>query len=380
MYDVVIAGAGVNGLSAAYHLASRGAEVLILDEREAGKGASDAAAGMLGAQTEKHQTKELFHFAVEGRNYFESFSTQLEEASQQSVHYRKEGAWKLAFTSEEKGDLEELMTFHRKEGEEVIAADRSDLVHAVPEAGAFHLEGAAFFPHEAQVDARRYVSALKKAALNNGAVLLEYTSVKDIKRRGENWTVVTEDRELSAGKVILSHGTGRSLGYAMPDMIPVKGECVAVKPKVQPFISTIVAPQIYMVPKKDGRIIIGATETEGDYTKTVRAGAVSWLIEEACRIIPSLREAPVQEIWAGVRPKSPDGIPFAGELEKNLYVISGHYRNGILMSGLTGKEISRSIFGENNELYFMCPKRRNTNAHSYERERLRTGSKCKDDT
>ena len=365
MYDVIVIGAGVNGLSAAYHLLLEGKRVLLLEKGEAGKEASYAAAGMLGAQTEMHKSRELFHFAVTCRDYFRAFAEELEKTSEQTIQYRQEGAWRLACGVAEEKKLKQLTALHHEEKEPVEYFSGEDIRKALPFLNKKEVSGAAFFENETQVDARSYTSALLKAVQRLGGAIREQTEVFDISRSSEKWQAASSVGNFYSEKILLAHGNGKIKGAAMPEMIPVKGECIALLPRNQPFKCTIVTPEVYLVPKEDGRVIIGATETEGDLSKTVRAGAVQHLLNCAVELVPSLKDAPVHEIWAGIRPKSPDGVPFAGRLEEDLYVLAGHYRNGILMSGYSGRKTSEMMTGKNSEaLQFLQPDRRETIEHS----------------
>ncbi|SDN75479.1 glycine oxidase ThiO [Alkalicoccus daliensis] len=360
MYDVIIAGAGVTGLSTGYHLAKSGERVLVIDKNAAGKGASFAAAGMLGAQTELHQSAEMFQFAVKCRNYFQTFTEELEEISNQNIYYRREGAWKFARSKQEKKELEQLIHRQQQAGEEVTDFTGTDLQEKLPGLNTENVD-AAFFPAEAQVDARSYTAALIEAVRQQGD-LVENAEITKIEQKDVGWKVTAGEQIYYGKKLLLAAGTAKLMNLEVPGVVPVKGECVAVKPDVLPFTSTIFTPDVYLVPKGDGRLIIGATETEGDCSTTVTAGAVSYLLQEAIRIVPALADAPIHEVWAGVRPKSIDGYPFAGKVKEGLYVSSGYYRNGILMSGLSGRLLSEEMLQEtkNKELQLLDPQRRHS--------------------
>lgn len=359
MYDVIIVGAGISGLSAAYHLSEAGKSILLLDKGKAGKEATHAAAGMLGAQTELHHSQEMFRFAVKCRDYFQTFAAKLEEEAGSVIHYRREGAWRFAHSPEERENLQSLIAQHREEGAEVVTCTSDETARLLP-AVSTENAAAAFFPEEAQVDARSYAAALIRALRKKEVTLLENMEVKQIKEHRSEWEVHAENEVYYGKKILLSSGTEQLLDLDVPEVVPVKGECLSVLPEKPLFNATLVTPHVYLVPKGDGRVIIGATESVGERSKTVRAGAVQELISRAVQLVPALAEAPVQEIWAGVRPKSKDGVPFAGKVKDNLFVSSGYYRNGILMSGLSGKLISEAILHDKDseELEILNPRRR----------------------
>ncbi|TVP85118.1 MAG: glycine oxidase ThiO, partial [Alkalicoccus sp.] len=342
-----------------------GKKVLLLEKGEAGKEASHAAAGMLGAQTEMHESRKLFRFAVTCRDYFREFAEELEKASGQTIQYRQEGAWRLASGVEEEQRLKTLTALHHEEKEPAEYFSGEDVRKALPFLKKKEVSGAAFFKNETQVDARSYTAALIEAVQSLGGEIREQTEICDISRSSEKWQAASSVGNFYSEKILLAHGNGKIKGAVMPEMIPVKGECIALLPKEQPFSFTIVTPEVYLVPKADGRLIVGATETEGELSKTVRAGAVRYLLGCALDLVPELHDAPVDEIWAGIRPKSPDGVPFAGRLEEDLYVLAGHYRNGILMSGYSGRKTAEMMTGKNSEaLQFLQPNRRETIEYS----------------
>lgn len=359
MYDVIIIGAGISGLSAAYHMAEKGSSILLLDKGKAGKEATHAAAGMLGAQTEMHHSREIFRYAVRCRDYFQTFAEELEAAAGISIHYRREGAWKFAASLDERTKLQRLIQLHQEEGSEVKTCSEEELSKYLPEINAAE-QAAAYFPEETQVDARSYAAALAKAVQKKGVTLSEDTEVLHVNEGSSSWEVHTKNEVFHGEKLLLSSGTTSLLDLDVPEVVPVKGECISLMPDKPLFSATLVTPDVYLVPKGDGRVIIGATETEGDSSKSVRAGAVQELLHRAFALVPALAEAPVHEIWAGVRPKSKDGFPFAGKVKDNLYISSGYYRNGILMSGLSGKLIGEAILqeAEGGELNLLNPDRR----------------------
>jgi glycine oxidase len=134
-------------------------------------------------------------------------------------------------------------------------------------------------------------------------------------------------------------------------MTPVKGESLALKTNHLPLRYTVFGTDGYLVPKASGEIVVGATEVPGQMSQGVSAQATQALLSMALRYVPALADATVTRVYASVRPGSPDGLPYIGKWEgiENLYIATGHYRNGILLSPLTGEWITRMIMGEESE-------------------------------
>src|SRR5690606_38180532 len=131
-------------------------------------------------------------------------------------------------------------------------------------------------------------------------------------------------------------------------VVPMKGESLAVFPRRARFERTLFAEGCYLVPKADGKVIVGATERGGDFTEWVTTDAIRCLTSKAVRLVPDLAESTFIRAWASVRPSSPDGLPYVGRMGhyRNLFVATSHFRNGILLSPITGQRIADLIAGE----------------------------------
>ncbi|PRO65726.1 NAD(P)/FAD-dependent oxidoreductase [Alkalicoccus urumqiensis] len=334
MYDLLVIGGGIQGLSAAWHAAQSGADVLVVEKGTAAGGATKAAAGMLGAQTERHAGEALQRAAVSARDYWKTWAAEIERTSGKSTGLRLHGAYRTASSPECIHELRSAAVEQKALGLEVQSRfpDGADVKESV------------FFPQEAQVDAIQAAAAIAQGIKNAGGEIREKTTVRAAVLSGDVWQVETESGIYQSRYVLQAPGIsgavkGTSLSGAVLE--PVKGECLAVRPAVQPFKETIVDEHIYLVPKADGRIIIGATETPGDETLDVHAGAAAQLLSRAVALYPALADAALIQHWAGVRPRRRGGPPLVAETKPGLFTTIGHYRNGILYAGWTGRLLTR---------------------------------------
>ena len=350
---VAIIGAGVVGLGIAWRLAGR-ASAIVFDRGKAGAGASHAAAGMLAACCEAEPGEEaLVALGRESQARWPGFAEELGRASGIDVELRTEGTLVLALTADDQGELAHRLEFQRQKLDLPLewlsaAATRAKEPHL-----AGKLAGAVFSPQDHQVDNRKLVQALRIAAEAAGVAVLEHRPVKEIVvRGGRAGGVLFEDGTMEpADIVVLAAGAwSRSIAGLPPDrrppVRPVKGQMLALRmdPKAPLLNHVLWAPGAYLVPRRDGRLIVGGTVEEKGFDETITAGGVMALLDAAWRAVPAIEELPIDEIWVGHRPGSRDDAPILGPgpLE-NLFYATGHHRNGILLTPITADAMARLI-------------------------------------
>ncbi|MBN9653263.1 glycine oxidase ThiO [Halobacillus sp. GSS1] len=349
-YERIVVGAGVIGSSIAYHLAQRGRSVLLLERGTIACKASSAAAGMLGAQSElKDRNDSLYSLATASRAMFPALSEELKAYSGIDIGLQQNGIYKIA-TNE--GEREELIAYgevQRNRGEEARWMEPSELQREEP-AVSSQLSGALFLPNDGQVSAPDLSKAFAMSAVELGAELLEYTDVQGlIKEKNQVTGVRTNRGDVSADHVVVACGAWSEdlLGKQNSgmDLYPVKGECFSVKTKRRLIHGTLFSKGCYIVPKAGGRLVIGATEKPGTFDETVTLGGLFPLIKEATQLVPELVFAEWETAWTGLRPKTKASIPYLGPHQEyaGLFIATGHYRNGILLSPITGKVIADLI-------------------------------------
>jgi glycine oxidase len=352
---VAIIGAGVVGLGIAWRLAGRAA-VTLFDRGAAGSGASHAAAGMLAACCEAEPGEEtLIALGRESQARWPGFAEELLLASGIDVELRREGTLALALTADDQAEIDHRLEFQRKLNlplEWLTAADtRAREPHL-----AGKIAGALFSPQDHQVDNRKLVQALRVAVEAAGVTLCEHRPVKEILvQSGQARGVVLDNgTTVSADIVVLAAGAwSRGIGGLPPDrrppVRPVKGQMLALKmDAAKPLLNHVLwAPGAYLVPRRDGRLIIGGTVEEKGFDATITAGGMLTLLEAAWRAVPAVEELPVQEIWVGHRPGSRDDAPILGRGPLDgLFYATGHHRNGILLAPVTADAMARLILDD----------------------------------
>jgi len=348
----VIIGAGVVGLSIAWRLAQAGCAVSVYDRGKAGQGASWAAAGMLAAAVETEPGEEtLLALTLESQRQWPGFARELEAASGISVGYRDEGTIVVGLTRDDAEQLRHTYQFQKGLGLDIEwlsgAAARQREPHLRPS-----IPAAVLSPRDHQVENRAVARALAAAARMAGARVLEHCPVPEIDLVGERVCgVVTAGGREPADVVVLAAGAwSREIGGIptayLPPVRPIKGQMLALSmdPAAPLLRHVIWLPRGYLVPRRDGRLLVGATVEERGFDETVTAGGLLALIEGAWRAVPAIEELPVAETWVGFRPGSRDDAPMLGPSGVDgLVIATGHHRNGILLTPVTAQAISRYV-------------------------------------
>jgi glycine oxidase len=350
---VAVIGAGVVGLGIAWRLAARGALVEVFDRGAAGAGATHAAAGMLAACAEAEPGEEaLVALGRESQARWPSFAAELLQASGIDVELRTEGTLVVALTADDQARLRHLLVFQHKLGLPLQWITPAQTRHREPHL-AGKLAGAVWSPEDHQVDNRKLASALRVAAQRMGAIIHEHRPVKEISIGGgrADGVILADDTRIAADVTVLAAGAW-SRGVAglpqalRPPVRPVKGQMIALRmDPAAPLLHHVVwAPGVYLVPRRDGRLLVGATVEERGFDTSLTAGGLLTLLEAAWRTVPSVEELPVQEMWVGHRPGSRDDAPILGRGPVDgLIYATGHHRNGILLAPVTADAIARLV-------------------------------------
>jgi glycine oxidase len=346
----VVIGAGVIGLGIAWRLAQAGCPVTVYDRAEAGRGASWAAAGMLAAAVESEPGEEnLLALTLESQRLWPDFARELEAASGISVDYRDEGTLVVALTRDDAEQLRFSYEFQKSLGLELAWLSGADARRREP-----HLRpgipAAVLSPRDHQVENRLLGRALAEAARRAGALLYEHCPVREIEFAGGCACGVATDRGRDrADVVVLAAGAwSREIGGIPPShrppVRPIKGQMLALRMDADaPLLRHVIwLPRGgYLVPRRHGRLVVGATVEERSFDDTVTAGGLLALIEGAWRAVPAIEELAVAETWVGFRPGSRDDAPMLGPSGiDRLVMATGHHRNGILLTPVTAQSIS----------------------------------------
>jgi glycine oxidase len=348
----VIIGAGVMGLGIAWRLAQAGCPVTVYDRAEAGHGASWAAAGMLAAAVETEPGEEqLLALTLESQRMWPAFARELETETKTSLGYRDDGTIVVALTRDDADQLRFTYEFQKSLGLELEWLSGADARRREP-----HLRpgipGAVLSLRDHQVENRRLVRALARAAQRAGAILHERHPVREVDvRGGRACAVLTDQIRDPADVVVLAAGAwSREIAgippVHLPPVRPIKGQMLALQmDATAPLLRHVIwLPRGYLVPRDDGRLLIGATVEERGFDDALTAGGLLALLEGAWRAVPAIEELPVAETWVGFRPGSRDDAPMLGPSGiDGLVVATGHHRNGILLTPLTVEALSAYI-------------------------------------
>lgn len=345
---VVIVGAGVAGLSIGWRLLQASAEVTILDRGQPGSGATWAAAGMLAVTAELEDAVQAEQdLAVQSNGLWPAFAAELEQASGMAVGFARCGTLLLA---EDAAALEVM----RARGAVLDAAGARGIAPML----AGDLPGGLWVADEAQADSRALGEALTIAFLKAGGTLLPNEAVVTVERKGgAAVALLTPYGRYHADAFVIAAGAWA--GQLDIPIAPVKGEMIALSP---PPGAAIPKPMIwgngvYLVPRPD-RLLIGATVQEAGFDTALTAEARDHLRTRAERLIPTLSQWSLAEHWAGLRPKSPDGLPLLGPAaSRNLFIAGGQFRNGILFAPAIAQMMANLVLGKGQVIPEFDPRR-----------------------
>jgi glycine oxidase len=351
---VVVVGAGIAGLAVAWRLAQAGIAVELVERGLAGRGATWASAGMLAPVAEfGNDDGPLARFAHAARAAWPAFAAELEEASGRTIGFRAEGSLTVARTPARAEALKTLAACLCAKGTDAVWLSGNDL-SAREELLSPDLIGAMHVPVDAQADNRALAAALIAAFSNLPVILRQHCDVGSlVVEHGRVRGVATAQGVAAADAVVHATGAwmnligGSEMG-AVPPVAPIKGQmaALAIPHGVKAPRALIWDEDVYLVPRQD-RLFLGATVEDVGFDTSVSRAACERLLAAARLVIPSLGAWSFSELWAGLRPRTPDEQPVLGATSiAGLYVAGGQFRNGILFAPLVAEIVCRSILGE----------------------------------
>jgi len=356
-FDVLVAGGGVAGLSCAYAAACGGRSVCLVDRGELGAATTHVAAGMLAPVTEADPgERALLELGLEAARLWPSFAGRLERASGQRVGLRRTGALVVARDRDEAEALDRVRALGADLGVEMERLLPSRARRLEP-ALAPTVRLALHAPEDHSADPRLLVGALAEGARRAGAVLRTREEVvgvvADAGRVGG--LLLASGGVLRATDTVLATGAWSATLPGLPDgarvpVRPVKGQLLRLRDREGPGLleRTVRFAGGYLVPRGDGRYVLGATQEERGFDTQVTAGAVYELLRDAGELVPGVLELEIEEALAGLRPTTPDNAPVLGRPDGvgGLVWATGHHRNGILLAPVTGDLVVRALDGQ----------------------------------
>ena len=344
---MAIAGGGLIGGAIALELAREGLRVGVFDRAEPGREASWASAGILSPAPENPGAIPMVPLGKASLALYPEFVATVEEISGQSTGFRPKGTVEALFSGNAVRDLSTLIALHHGLGlkaEPLRAEDARELEPAL----SSEVEAAALRPDEASVDNRALTQAVLQAAQSSGAEIFPGRAAVAIWREGGKCAgLKLPSEKVSAKWTIVAAGSFSSQIEGVKAYAPVrpaKGQMVALRADAVRIERVLWSERIYLVPRNDGRMLAGATVEYVGFDKQVTAGGVEKVLAGAIELAPGLASAQIEEIWAGLRPDSPDHLPILGPTDVDgLLVATGHFRSGVLLTPITARLIREWI-------------------------------------
>ena len=377
-WDVVIIGGGVIGLSLAWRLRHSGVSVLVVEKGEPAREATHAAGGMI-AHCDPCHHPELAKLVAASARMYPAFVDELRAEAFENPDLRRDGTIAFLADDQPSPNLRDHGSVGLLANEQPPACDGA---RPLGEAELAELEpliarrGRAYFLPECSVDPRKLASALEKAARALGVDFVTGSGVKEVAvLAGRTTGVRTAKSYYPASAVVNCAGAWAALmqPFGVPTR-PVKGQMVCVVPNTHPSTGSgqapskgtlggapahtagplirhvVRTPEVYIIPRSDGRMLLGATVEEAGFDKRVDPGTVRRLHEAAAKAVPQIAHMRLHDAWAGLRPGSPDGLPILGATSlKGYYAATGHYRDGILLAPVTALVMTQLLTGHKPE-------------------------------
>ena len=341
---VLVIGGGIVGLTIVREFINRGIDdICLIDKGSPGKEASFAAAGMLAPQAESDSDDVFFRLCCDAREFYTEFSEQLFDETGVDIELDKTGTIYTAYNEEDEVELAERFAWQSAAGLDVERLS-AQATHRLEPFVSPDSISSLLFPNDWQIENRSLVKALSQYAIRKGVDLREFQRVRKLLFSGERVIgAETSDQEvIDADIVILATGAWTSdikterTETALPEIVPVRGQMVSYK-TAKPLISHVVySPRGYVVPRKDGRILAGATVENVGFENEITKDGQDSIRKNTLEIVPGLINLSPTEQWSGLRPRAKDGLPLMGLVpgSRNLFISCGHYRNGILLGPL----------------------------------------------
>ncbi len=335
-WDVIVIGGGIIGLSLSMELRRKGARVLVVERGEPGREASSAAGGML-VDCLFETPAALQSLATASARMYPEFVHELQVESGINVDLRDQGAIFFPSAADTSSALESAAQ---------LPAPLSGFEPALAD-----LDRPGFYLKERSVDPRALTAAALKAAKNRGVDVSSADPVTAVNQAdGHVVGVTTTKTTFHAPKIVNCAGawSGQIAPHVFPTR-PVKGQMLCLASPSRNLLKHVIrSPEVYLIPRSDGRIIVGTTVEEAGFDKRTDVATIQRLHRAAVALVPELRNASLLEDWAGLRPGTPDALPILGPTPTpGYYVATGHFRDGILLAPITAQVIAEVIEGKN---------------------------------
>lgn len=348
-HEIVIIGGGVIGLAIARSLALRGARDICLVERlQLGTESSFAAGGMLAPQAEADSRDDFFDLLCQSRDLYPAFAESLKDETGIDIELDKTGTLYLAFNEHDQLDIDQRFAWQTSAGLAVERLSREDALMFEPNISP-NITGALRFPLDTQVENRRLLTALANSVEQLGVTISTGLHVEALEIANNRVAgVQTSSGAIGCSTVVVAAGAWTGLIYPLVKTEPIRGQMICLSSKPQVARHVIYSQRGYLVPRQDGRILAGSTSEKAGFVKEVTVGGLRTILTNATEISPGIASLPIVDSWSGLRPRAADGLPVlgpCGEID-GLIFATGHYRNGILLTPVTGELIANVILDQ----------------------------------
>jgi glycine oxidase len=359
--NVTIAGAGVVGCAIAYELAARGARVRVLDSRVPGGGATRASAGILAPYIEGHD-KTLLSLGLRSLGMYKDFVARVTADSGEDIEYERNGTIQVASSLDDANQLKRAARALGDASVERRLLDAVEVRRIEPAVTADAVAGL-LIPCHGHVAAGDLTRALVAAAMRHGATFDVGSAVAI--EGGRAARVRTSGEVIESDAVIVAAGswsTSVEGVSARPETIkPIRGQLLQLRLPERPASHVIWGTECYLVPRRDGAVLVGATMEDVGFDERATSAGVQQLLDRALALMPALRDAAFDEVRVGLRPKTADELPAVGASSTmpHVFYATGHYRNGVLLAPLTARLVADLVLEgkSDDDLALLHPRR-----------------------
>ncbi len=338
-FEVIVIGGGIIGCAIAYYLAKEKIEVAVLESQAIGSKSTSAAAGMLGAHSECNDSKIFLPFARNSQLAYFELKDELKKLSHIDIEMKTGGIFKLAYNDVEKMQLASLLSQPT-----VKWYETNEIQRKIPNITT-NIIGAAYIEDDVSVLPTSVCRAFGKSAQVLGATIHENTSVLDIQKSESTFLIHSTNGQFTAENIVIANGVWSTSFFKQLGLknrlTPVKGECLLISSEHMTLEHTIFHDHHYIVPRNNGKLVIGATMIQNEWDEKPNLLGIESLIKTAKKMIPDITKMNIESFWGGLRPQTLDQKPYIGKhpFDDNILFATGHFRNGILLAPATGKMI-----------------------------------------
>lgn len=347
---ILVVGGGAIGCAVAWEAACRGLGVTVVERGTPGREATWASAGMISPSGHTAESGPFVAMALASFRAYPGFVERLAECTAENPVLERVGKLIVAFTEAEERELQEFA--EEQAGRTTVQLISGEEARRMEPALSDDIVAAAFVADDYRLDNVRLGRALWDAAARAGVTFELGEAVAAVRTGGRRVTgvVLAGGRSLPCDTVVIAAGcwSGGVGGLPRPlPVVPVRGQMLALEAVPPPVRRSIHHGSTYLVPRVDGRLVVGSTRENAGFRATPTAEGVNGLLDGVLAVLPGMAGAPLIDVWAGLRPGTPDNLPILGadpDVEGLVYA-TGHFRNGILLAPITAAVIADVLQG-----------------------------------